>query len=128
MGGEAVLDYGEEPLLGGDDAVGGCGDPAERGRPHPRPPGPRLRRRRLRRGRGRRRRRGGRGPSHLLGCHPGRRRDGGAAHATRGTRRHARFPLTLPETFPPPRAAGLESESALVGSVLVRPPSVPIVG
>lgn len=79
-----VLDYREEALLGGDDAVGGGGDPAERGRPHPRPHRPRGRRRRGRRlGRGCGRRGRG-GPSHLLYCHPGRGpRGGSAAHVTR---------------------------------------------
>ena len=73
--GEVVLDYREESLLRGDGAVRGGGDPPERARPHPRPLRPRLRRRcrRLRRGRGRR------GPSHLLGCHPGRPGDGSEA-------------------------------------------------
>jgi hypothetical protein len=86
VGREAVLDYRKQALLGGGDAVGGGGDPPERGRPQPRPPRPR----------GRLRRRGrGRGPSHLLGRHP-RRRGGDPVHAARARQRSVRFPRCDP--------------------------------
>jgi hypothetical protein len=97
VGREAVLDYRKQALLGGDDAVGGGGDPPERGRPQPRPPRPRWRLRRCSLGRGGHRGRR-RGPSHFLGRHSRRRRrrGGDPAHATRARQRSVKFPRCDP--------------------------------